>query len=119
MIDLVGQCVLVQLDAQAGPGRQFNVAGVESQRLLKEALAQGTEFLTHEVGNRSVELHAGGGGDRPQGIVRSDGRVVGLGHSGDQPCFEDAAGVAQIGLQNRGGSQILWSSFQEMSFPET
>ena len=39
----------------------------------------------------------------PERVVRGDGRVVGLGHAGDQADLGDAAGVAEVGLQDRRG----------------
>ena len=36
--------------------------------------------------------------------MRCDGGVVRFGHAGDQPHLGDAAGVAQVGLQDRGSA---------------
>ena len=44
---------------------------------------------------------------RPQRAMRRDGNVIGLGHRGDLAAFEDAAGVAQVRLDDvdRAGSK--------------
>ena len=61
-------------------------------------------------------MQAGGEGDRAERVVRGHRGVIGLGHAGDQARFRDAAGVAQVGLQDGGG--FLLEYFAKTPFGE-
>src|SRR5262249_4810125 len=99
--DLVRQGGLVQLDAEAWSGWQVQVALAQHERLLEVALAKADLLLAEEVRDRRGQLHAGGQGDWPEWVVRSDGRIIRLRHARDETHLGDAAGMAAGGLEDR------------------
>ena len=66
-------------------------------------MIEGGELLDTEVGDGGVQLQAGGGGDRPQGIVGHDLCVVGLRHCGHLFAGGQAAEGADVGAEVFGG----------------
>ena len=116
MVDFVFQCVLVKFDAQPRPRRQIDEAVSGDERLFEVALAQRRVLLRDEVGDGGIELDARRQRDRPQGVVRCNGRVIGLGHPGDDVHFVDAARVTEVGLED-GGCAFL-QDFAEAPFGE-
>ena len=101
---------LVELDAEAGLLRRDDVAVLPLDLLLQqrgvETVPLLQRFQDEEVGQRHRELDVGGADDRPAIAVRRDLDVVGLGHGGDLLGFENAAGAAEVGLQDGRGAVL-------------
>src|SRR5262249_29804348 len=82
--ELVGEGVLVELDAEAGAPGEVEVAVADDEGGLEVALAEAHLLLAEEIRDRRGDLDARGERDRAEGVVGGDGRVVRLGHAGDQ-----------------------------------
>ena len=94
--------IVHQLDADAGAVGDHDVARVLHEGLLGHftlvaRVIEGRELLNGKVGDRGVQLEAGGGGDGAQRIVRDDLAVIGLGHGGNLLGGGQAAQGADVG----------------------
>ena len=72
--------------------------------LLDVAFSQADLFLAEEVGDGGGDLNACGQRDGPQGVVRGQRGVIGLGHACNDTSLHDATGVAEIGLEDTGSA---------------
>ena len=99
-----GDRLFVELDADAGKGRQRHMPVDDPQRLLDEAMAEllaGVDVLgDQEVGRAGGHLDDGRQRDRTVRVVGRHHHVAGFGHRGDLAHLEDAAGVAEVGLDH-------------------
>ncbi len=101
---LVLHGVFIQFDAQARLGGDFDVTFFHLEGLLDVAFSQADLFLAEEVGDGGGDLDACGQRDGPQGVVRGQRGVIGLGHACNDTSLHDATGVAEIGLENAGSA---------------
>ena len=104
--DLGHELVFVDGDAEAGLCGQGAVAvgdwwqGFGEQVCVFVVAA----LLDEEVGDGSGDLKTCGKRTGALGVVRGQRRVVGLGHAGDDLQFGDAAGIANVRLEDVGGA---------------
>src|SRR5439155_18326863 len=114
--DLVSQSIFVQLDAEAGAGRQFDIPIHHLERIPDVTLAQAHLLLAQEIGNRGRDLQARGERNGAGRVVWGNGGEVGFSHSGDKAHFGDASRVTQVRLQDR--SRALLEDLPESPFRE-
>ena len=111
--DLIHELVFVDGDAETGIRGQGSMAvGDRCQGFSEQVCVFVVAALLDEkVGDGSGDLQTRGERTGTLGVVRGQRRVVGLGHAGDDLQFGDAAGIANIRLEDVGGA--LFENFLE------
>ena len=75
--------------------------GDEFEQVVPDVVVNAeAHLLDRDIGGVGRDLEAGGERQRPQRAMRRHRHVIGLGHRRDPAAFADAAGVAEIGLDD-------------------
>src|SRR5438128_833308 len=100
--------LFIELDAEAGLGRQEYPSRLPDARLLQylrmEAIPGFDAFEDQEIGQRGGEVDIGGPLHRSRIEMGCYLRVMSFGHRGDLLRLHDAADPAQRHLQDRGSA---------------
>jgi len=98
--ELVLHGLFIQFDAQARGGGNFDVAGFYLEGLLDVAFAQADLFLAQKIGYGGDHQDASCQRTGVYWVVWGQGGILGHSHTGNEPGFHDATGVAEIRLQD-------------------
>ena len=99
----VHDSVFINGDAQAGTGWNGTIAVPHRRKGLgQKVMFAVAPFLNHEIGNGCGDLQTGRERAGSVGIVWCQGRVIGLGHPGDDLQFRNASRIIDVRLKNHG-----------------